>query len=358
MTTSKLIQRLRGRLGMARAALGGPAARSAFRLAITVCVAGGVIGAFGAGSATANPVSLTLRYECSFPLINDQPAAVKIDANIPKSTVVGEPTPKFVINAAVPVSAAAASGLRLIGMRTVEGTVNAKVVVAAPQGDIHVTLPVTVPRTNIPESGSFYVKATGTAPALTFSRPGSAKITIGDLALRLIPSDASGNVTFPGKIDAPCKLDPGQNNVVASFDIAGMRTTTGPATPGTPGTTAGSTSGDKAPGSTRHPGDDAKQGTATGDPARLSGSTGMTGGQDTEGLILPAAGTLIAGTLVVAAAFRFRSRGFRGYLRGGRHDQSRRQRSRMPGRVESGGIAQHAAVSGAGSGPPPRSAGH
>jgi hypothetical protein len=287
-------------------------------------------------------VSLTLKYTCTFPYVNEQPVTMKIDSDIPKSVAVGNPTPEFVIDAVVPVSSDRARVIRLAGVRTVEGTADAKALVAAPQGDTDVNLPFDVTRTNVPESGSFHVRATGAAPARTFTRPGRAKITIGDLTLHLALKNGSGTSTGPGEFDAPCTLDAGQNTVVASFDITGAKTPSGSGTSGatgtgasgtTPGsrtsgspgsttdgttrsttsgpsgTTASSPSGDRRPDPTKSPSDGAREGATTDGSTGLSAGTATTSGPDTGDLILLAVGTLVVGTLAVAAVVRFRSRG-------------------------------------------------
>ncbi|MCX4906353.1 DUF6801 domain-containing protein [Streptomyces sp. NBC_00878] len=209
------------------------------RLATVMALAAAIVGFPGAGPAAADPVSLTLRYTCSTRLIGNVSVTVRIDSDIPKSTAVGEPTPRLVVDAAVPVNADATKMLGRIGVKTIEGTVDANASVAAPEGDIAVEFPGRV-KAAVPDSGSFHAKATGSAPALTFEQPGRARITVGDLVAHLTPKDASGDVTFPGKIDARCKLDAGQNNVMASFDITGTGTGTGSGTGTTTGT---STSG-------------------------------------------------------------------------------------------------------------------
>ncbi|MGY5135254.1 DUF6801 domain-containing protein [Streptomyces nigrescens] len=349
MRTGKRNQNLSERRGRARA---GSVARGAMGLATAVGVAGGMLGVFGAGTAAAAPTSLTLRYRCAFPYVGAQPVTMKIDSDIPKSAVVGRPTPKFRIDAVVPVSSDRTKVIRLAGVRSIEGTADAKALVAAPQGDLDVSLPFDVSRTNVPESGSFHVKATGAAPARTFTRPGSAKITIGDLTLRLALKDARGNPTGPGEVDAPCTLDAGQNTVVASFDITGAKTPSGSVTSGSTctagagapgaqtsgsagstgstgsttdgttrsttsgpsGTRAGSSSGDRTADPAKSPSGGAKGG-ATTDGSTTDGSTGAftstgaTSRPDTEDLVLLAVGTLVVGTVAVAAVFRFRSRG-------------------------------------------------
>ncbi|MGY5129456.1 DUF6801 domain-containing protein [Streptomyces nigrescens] len=336
MRTGKRIQNLSEWRGTTRA---GSVARGAMGLATAVGVAGGMLGVFGPAAAAAT--SLTLRYTCTFPYVSAQPVTMKIDSDIPKSAAVGTPTPKFRIDALVPVSSDRTRVIRLAGVRTIEGTADAKALVAAPQGDIDVSLPFDVTRTNVPESGSFHVKATGAAPARTFTRPGNAKITIGDLTLRLALKDASGNPTGPGEFDAPCTLDAGQNTVVASFDITGAKTPSGSVTSGTTGTagagaprsqtagrtgstthgatrsatsgpsgaTASSPSGDRTPDPAKSPSGGARDGATTDGSTGAFTSTGATSGPGTKDLVLLAVGTLVLGTIAVTTVFRFRSRG-------------------------------------------------
>ncbi|MER7177908.1 DUF6801 domain-containing protein [Streptomyces hyaluromycini] len=242
MRTDRKIQNQRERRVSGRAVLSGPVALSSFRFVTALAVASGSVGVLSAGAAAADPVSLTLRYTCSTPLIDDLPVTVRIDADIPESAAVGQPTPEFAVNAAVPVDVGATKMLGKIGVKAIEGTVDAKARVAAPEGDTYVTLPFGV-KADIPVSGSFQIKATGSAPALTFTQPGSAKVTVGDLVAHLSPQDASGDVTFPGKIDARCTMDAGQKNVLASFQITGVGTATGRSASGTMGTTDGAASG-------------------------------------------------------------------------------------------------------------------
>jgi len=287
--------------------------------AIALGLTGGIVGVLGAGTAAAQPVSLTLRYTCSFPLINDQSITARIQSDIPKSIAVGESSQRFTIDAVTTVGATLTQGLGLIGMKTVEGTVDAKTSVAAPHGDISVTVPMAITRTSIPASGSFDVSATGTAPTLRFSQPGNGKITVGGLVLHLVPRNASGDLTFLGKLDVPCTLDAGQDNAAIPFDITGTTTATGSVASGTtgaPGTrtpTASETTRPTTNGTTSSTtsGAAASTGAASGstkptteDPAS---ATATTGGRDAEGPILLAVGT--AGTLVAgAAAVRFGSR--------------------------------------------------
>jgi hypothetical protein len=248
----------------------------ALGVATAVGAVGGIVGIFGSGTAVADPVSLTLKYTCTFPRINAQSLSVKINPDVPASVGVGESARTFVIDAVATVGAATTQGLGLVGAKTLEGTVDAKASVVAPQGTIDLTVPIGMTKTAVPVSGSFDVRATGTAPALTFSQPGQAKITVGDLTLHLAPKDANGNLTGLGAFDSSCKEDAGQSNVLASFSIAGTgatstgttstgTTTTGTTTTGTTGAITAGTKGSTTAGTA---------GVTTGGTAGTTGSRG------------------------------------------------------------------------------------
>ncbi|MGW2923020.1 DUF6801 domain-containing protein [Streptomyces angustmyceticus] len=275
-----------------------------------------VVGVTGAGTAAAQPVSHTLKYTCKVPVIKSLPFTVRIDADIPRSVAVGEASRKFAIGARTTVDADLTAKLRFLGVKTVTGRVVAKIGVSAPQGDRRLRVPLGITRTRIPASGSFDVAATGAAPALTFSRPGKARITVGDIALHVIGKKANGAAL--GEVDAGCRLNAGQRDVVGSFQITGAGTGAGKANgstrsgssatagvsgmSGAPGTSDGSTpsggsgtsaKGTTVPGATPERTSLATDGTATG--------TTATTGRNARTLVLP-----IAGTLVVAAlAFCF-----------------------------------------------------
>lgn len=297
MASDRLIQNLRGRHRASRAVPSGPATRRALGLMMAAGVAGASVGVFGAGPAAAGPVSLELRYVCAVQMFPDRAGTVEIDPDVPTSAVVGKPTSKFVIRAAVPVNEADANGLRSAGIEVIKGTVDAKVRVKAPGGDTNLKVPFQVAKTDVPESGPFSVEATGVAPRLTFSRPGRAKITVGDLIAHI---NASGSMTV--QLDVPCRLDSGQNNVVASLHITGTRATTGPTPSKVPDTATSGTAG--AP----NPSEGARAGATTEGSAGPSGDLATTGSQGIMSLIPLVAGTVVLGALAVAAAFRFRSR--------------------------------------------------
>ncbi|MEV7872156.1 hypothetical protein AB0P17_39995 [Streptomyces sp. NPDC088124] len=306
MASDNLIQNLRERHRTSRAAPSGRVARRALGLTMALGVTGASIGVFGAGPAAADSVSRKLRYTCSASVIHWS-GTVNFIPNVPKLAVVGTPTPKFVIRVEVPVTAADARELRNFGVKTIKGTVKAKVRVSAPEGDTHRTVPFHVARTDVPASGPFVIKATGDAPKLTFSRPGPANITVGDLIANVSVGGAV-NLT----VEVPCKLDGGQNNTVASFDITETRTTTKPSPSKAPDTATSGTTGSQSPSEGVRAGAPTEDSAGSaGSPATTAGPSGSlatTGSQGVTSLIPLATGTAALGTLVAAAAFRFRRR--------------------------------------------------
>jgi hypothetical protein len=210
--------------------------------ALTALLLSGTAVVTGAGTAVARQVSPTLQYTCNFPLIGGQTVPVQINADIPGTHTVGVPTQTFPIDPVATVNSGLATGLRLLGVQTVEGTAEGNINVSSPQGDFAVDIPFTVPRATIAASGAFPVRATGSAPSLTFTRPGDGKITAGNIKLHLVPRNASGGLTLLGTLDLPCTLNSGQNTLVESFTVVPQPTATatatvpaGPTTPAPPG---------------------------------------------------------------------------------------------------------------------------
>ncbi|MDT3399144.1 hypothetical protein RKE29_21265 [Streptomyces sp. B1866] len=196
-----------------------PAKARAALAAASVAVAGGLVAVVGTGDASADPVSVTLKYTCPFPQVDDQPLTVKIDSDIPKSVAVGQPTGAFKIDTVSTVSSKSAEGLSLMHGKTLEGVAKATAVAHAPQGDIAVKPNIPLVKTDIPETGEFQVKANGSTPSLRFSKPGRATVTVEDIVLSLTPRDANGELTGLDTFESECKLDPGQNNTLATIDI-------------------------------------------------------------------------------------------------------------------------------------------
>ncbi len=207
------------------------AATAAVGLVATALVA-------GAPTSAADPISLTLNYHCTLPLVGSQSLKVVINTDLPTTVNTGQPTGAFDIKAVSTINADTVAGLSLIGATTIEGTATAAATVAAPGLTLPVNVPITLDKTNIPASGELNINAAGKTPSLTFTQAGQAKITVGDLNLKVTPRKADGSVTGitpDGTIDAPCTQDAGQANTLATITIAGGGGTTPPTT--TPPTT-------------------------------------------------------------------------------------------------------------------------
>lgn len=218
---------------------GAPRAVAAAILAVGLVASVLVLVARGR-SASAADASLTLNYNCTFPLIGSQPIAVEIHTDIPSEVATGQATPAFNINAVASVSETARLGLRTVGAATLEGTVSSDAHLTVPGLDLPLSVDMNVPAVPIPATaGAFTVDAKGTTPPLTFSAAnvGQGTITVGDLLMRLTPKTAAGAPTGLGTFDAPCTQVPGQNNVLQTITIVGGGgPTTAPPTTGTPTT--------------------------------------------------------------------------------------------------------------------------
>ncbi|HEX9338166.1 MAG TPA: DUF6801 domain-containing protein, partial [Pseudonocardiaceae bacterium] len=262
----------------------------------------GNVGMWGAGPAAA--AGLTLQYTCSLPPFPAQAMTAHLTWNTPDSVPVGQTTPVLPVNATATMGAAVTQGLGLIGAATVEGTADASGAVVAPEGDFNATVPLTVPRSDVPASGPITVAANGTTPVFAFHRPGRATVTIGSrLALHLIPKNASGGPAAMGAVDASCTLDPGQNDVLSTFEITAAGTAPVPTAGGPAGPTRHGTAAATAPGT---PGA-AATGTATASAPALSRTTaasltsGASGPTRQSATITPDSAVTVASTTGLAA---------------------------------------------------------
>lgn len=248
----------------------------------------------GTGSAVAVEAKLSQTYECKFPLIGADSLKVAIAADLPASIPVNTQTGAIKIDALSTVSSRAAQGLGLVGAKTVEGVASASATVNLPGGEqLDVGIDNTVEKANVPSPPKdFEVKASGSAPSLSFHRPGAATIDVNSITLKLTARDAAGKVVqlppFGDVFEAPCTLKPtDQNKTLHRFTITGADPTgptptpTGP-TP-TPTTTAGPTPSSPPPTgpAPTGPGSTPSSGTTGTPTAPRAGTTGGgSGGTD------------------------------------------------------------------------------
>ncbi|WP_326611067.1 DUF6801 domain-containing protein [Streptomyces scopuliridis] len=276
---------------------GRPKARFALGAVTAAGVAVGIVGAPGAGTASARPVSITLNYTCKVSGIS-RTVPMEIHADVPDSVAVGKPSPEFAFDATTTASKEDTQLIHafLRDLKSIEGTADTNVELRSQQGTFKVPVRFSINKVTIPESNrAFAVTAAGTVPSRTFHKQGTVRIAVGDLNLTLVGKQANGKPV--GQVNPACKLDAHQSPVVASFAITGKGTTTGPPPSGTSGTgaTTGSASAGASAVSPSH-----AEATAQG--------TMATTGQDTKGLILLAAGVLVAGGGVFLFGSRLKRR--------------------------------------------------
>jgi hypothetical protein len=210
--------------------------------ATAVAIALATAGFAETGASAAQQVALTLTYTCTFPAIGDQSVPVDVDADIPSSIPVGRSTAHFLVRASATAPWELTVGLRAFGVASITGTVDGQTEIQAPQGVFTETVPFVVAPITLPAYSSFTATATGSAPAMTFTKPGTVKIIVGSLTMHLDPTDANGNLTSLGAFDVPCTLNAGQSDVAATSVVtaaappAGSRSTT--AAPSDPGSAA------------------------------------------------------------------------------------------------------------------------
>ncbi|MGW3950815.1 DUF6801 domain-containing protein [Streptomyces sp. NPDC004752] len=270
-------------------------ARARFALGVVTAagVAVGIVGAPGAGTASARPASITLNYTCKVSVVS-RTVPMEIHTDVPDSVAVGKPSPELTFDATTTASKEDTHLIHtlLADLKSIEGTVDTNVELRSQEGIFRVPVRFRINKVTIPNADrAFAVTAAGTVPSRTFRKRGTVRIAVGDLNLTLVGKQANGKPV--GRVNPACKLDAHQSPVVASFAITGTDTTTGSASSGTSGTgaTTGSASAGASAVSPSHA-DTTVQGTMA------------TTGQDTKGLTLLAAGVLVAG----GGAFLFGSR--------------------------------------------------
>ncbi|MQY04782.1 fibronectin type III domain-containing protein [Actinomadura macrotermitis] len=205
--------------------------RSSLAVSVAGVLTAGALGVVTAGPASADPVSMTLKYRCLLPLVGEQDIVVKVKGDVPKVvSTTASFKPEF--EAVATLNAAFWSALERVGAKTANGTGKLAAKLEAPSGTVTLGVPVTV----------------GDAPPQVFKpmialrKPGPGRIVLGDMTLDITPRDTAGNEV---KIDDPaadvhaiaCTVQPGQSIVFAEFQV-GYGFGIPPTTPGRPsGTT-------------------------------------------------------------------------------------------------------------------------
>ncbi len=194
--------------------------RAARRGAVAAGLLSALGGALGVSTASAVPVSVTLDYVCTFPLLKPQPLSLQVKSDIPATIEKNKGTGAFNILGVATVSPGAVRGLRAVDTATLEGTAAAGAVVTKPGGaKLPLTVQTTITKASVPASGAFNAEATGTTPSLFFNTAGVATITVGDLALSVTPRLPDGQLTGLDSFETECTQVPGQDNTLATITV-------------------------------------------------------------------------------------------------------------------------------------------
>lgn len=179
--------------------------------ATAVVVAVGAV--MGAGIASANvPVDKTLTFRGDFPVIGElKDIRGQIVTSLPSPVKVGQSgTVPFTLNVDAPPDAG--DGLNLIGAASLEGFVDADIVLTDSAGTVatvHVHLPV--PSTPTPPPGErlkFTASGDVAFPAGHHAGAATVKLNPSTAATTLTPKDSAGNNTALGTFTVDLTLDP------------------------------------------------------------------------------------------------------------------------------------------------------
>lgn len=199
--------------------------------------AAGLLAASGAASAV--PVQSDMYFQCTYPLIGQQPLTADIATDMPESIGVGEATGAFTLSITATAEGNTWQGLSLVGATTIEGTAEADSTVSGNSLSLPLTIPLNIPVTDIAGvSGPFDLVATGDTPSLTFTEDNVGVVDIfveENMTLAMIARKADGSyVDFGSAWHDPnnpevflveCVMDQarmdenGVTNLLHSFDV-------------------------------------------------------------------------------------------------------------------------------------------
>ncbi|MDX1410306.1 MAG: choice-of-anchor D domain-containing protein, partial [Saprospiraceae bacterium] len=149
------------------------------------------------GAASAVPVESDMYFQCTYPLIGQQPLTANIQTDMPDSIGVGEATGAFTLNVTATAEGNTWQGLSLVGATTIEGTANAESTVSSNTIDLPLTVPLNIPVTDISGvSGPFDLPASGDTPSLTFTEGDVGMVDIfvdENMSLAMIARKADGS---------------------------------------------------------------------------------------------------------------------------------------------------------------------
>ncbi|GAB3280501.1 hypothetical protein GCM10027589_07480 [Actinocorallia lasiicapitis] len=191
-----------------------------------------------AGSpASAAPISVDLTYSCVFPVIGKKEIKINIKTDIPAKLPVDVAMPRIKVDAVAALTEDTTNGLLSLGAETMRGGAITYATLSVPEfpNGIRLKVGAKMAPTTIPPAGATDVIAKGSAIGPTLVQAGPGKITIGDILLKPDLRDKDGQPTDLGEdFSVTCKQNPGQNPVLAQFEVLGGADTKAPTKPGKP----------------------------------------------------------------------------------------------------------------------------
>lgn len=194
----------------------GTAAGTAKHLVVRAVLTAGVLAlavvngtSIGTAAATATTaVQVTLSFNCSS-VYGDVPMTAVVQADAPSSATIGVPTSPVEITATATASSALFGiAIGASGATSIEGSGAAVTTVTSAQGEQSKTVQMVIPDTPISDSNEVTVKAFGTFPPVTYTRPGTASIALAGLQGQVIPITGNGSEPV-GAVAASCTLAAG-----------------------------------------------------------------------------------------------------------------------------------------------------
>ncbi|WP_153531888.1 fibronectin type III domain-containing protein [Actinomadura macrotermitis] len=175
-------------------------------------------GLSGTGSASADPVKMTVKYVCDFPQAGKVPVTANYATGVPAEVTTGTPT-------AVDVETTLAISGKALAKLGATVSVSGTAAPAAQGGATNVPIPVDLAETEVKtDGGTTEIKGSGTAQPV-FLAAGDGKVDAGTLMLK---TRATGEV--------PCAVAAGQKTTLAAFKVTGEAKpdATAPTAPGKP----------------------------------------------------------------------------------------------------------------------------
>lgn len=188
-------------------------------LAITALLGGGIASADIA-------VTMDLTAKGTFPVIGElKPIKGHIVTTLPDPVTLGQSV-SVPFSMAVDAPPDAGSGMNLIGADTIQGTVDATIILTDSAGtSTTIKVSLVVPSTKTPAEGQdLTFTSAGTVPFLVPTNaakgPATVKIDPASISTTLDPKDSSGNDTALGTFNVPLTLDPaGQNTTLGTVQV-------------------------------------------------------------------------------------------------------------------------------------------